>query len=98
MRELADINTTYENGDVALFTEDFQRLMQLTQNRMALQEITRQQNIESVVDKAYDLLENENEVTDEPVDQDWTRRFFNITGDISNSEMQEVWALSLIHI
>lgn len=92
MRELADINTTYENGNVALFTEDFQRLMQRTQNRMALQEITRQQNIESVVDKAYDLLENENEVTDEPVDQDWTRRFFNITGDISNSEMQEVWA------
>lgn len=92
MRELADIKTSYENGNVALFTEDFQRLMQRTQNRMALQEITKQQNIESVVDKAYELLESESDVTDEPVDQDWTRRFFNITGEVSNSEMQEVWA------
>lgn len=92
MRKMADIKTTYENGDIALFTEDFQRLMQRTQNRMALHEITKQQNIESVIDKAYELLENENDVTDEPVDQDWTRRFFNITGDVSNSEMQEIWA------
>ena len=92
MRELADINTTYENGEVALFTEDFQRLMKRTENRMALQEITKQQNIESVVDKAYELLETENDVTDELVDQDWTRRFFNIIGDVSNSEMQELWA------
>lgn len=92
MREFADINTTYENGEVALFTEDFQRLMKRTENRMVLQEITKEQNIESVLDKAYELLETENDVTDEPVDQDWTRRFFNIIGDVSNSEMQEVWA------
>ena len=94
MREFADIKTSYENGDIALITEDFQRLMQRTENRLALQEITKQQNIENVIDKAYELLESENEnaVTNEPVDQDWTRRFFNITGDVSNSEMQEVWA------
>lgn len=94
MREFADIKTSYENGDIALFTEDFQRLMQRTENRLALQEITKQQNIENVIDKAYELLESENEnaVTNEPVDQDWMRRFFNITGDVSNSEMQEVWA------
>lgn len=92
MKELSDIKTTYENGSVALFTEAGQGLMQRTQNRIALQEITKQQNIESIVDKAYELLESENDVTDDPVDQDWTRRFFNIAGDVSNSEMQEVWA------
>ena len=92
MREFADINTTYENGEVALFTEDFQRLMKRTENRMILQEITKEQNIESVLDKAYELLETENDVTDEPVDQDWTRRFFNIIGDVSHSEVQELWA------
>ena len=92
MREFADIKTTYENGSVALFTEDFHRLMQRTQNRIALQEITRQQNIESVLDNAYEQLESESDVTNEPVDQDWTCRFFNIIEDISNSEMQELWA------
>lgn len=92
MRELADINITYENGEVALDTEDFKRLMQRTQNRIAYQEITKQLNIESIVDKAYELLKNENGVTNEPVDQDWTNRFFNIIGDISNSEMQDLWA------
>lgn len=92
MRDVADIKSTYNNGEVSLFPEDFQNLMQRTQNRIAIQEITRQQNIESVVDKAYELLENENDVADTPVDEDWTRRFFNITGDISSNEMQEIWA------
>ena len=92
MREVADIKTTYENGEVSLFTEDFQRLMERTQTRMALQEITKQYNVECVADKAYELLEHENHVTDEPVDKDWINRFFNLAGDISNSEMQDVWA------
>src|SRR5690606_25427708 len=40
---------------------------------------------------AADDLRNEQSVTDEPLDEDWKTRFFNIAEDISNEEMQSLW-------
>ena len=37
-------------------------------------------------------MENETEVSDEKVNEDWTTRFFNYAQDISDDEMQELWA------
>ena len=60
------------------------------QSRLAHQEINRQANIEDIVEKAIPHLEQE--VSDEQVDEDWRTRFFQKAQDISNEEMQEVWA------
>lgn len=66
-------------------------LEERTQERLNFQEAKRQLNIESVTAFAADELKNEQSVTDEPLDEDWKNRFFNIAEDISNEEMQALW-------
>lgn len=61
-------------------------------NRIAYQEQKRQQNIEEITQKAANQLCSESEVSREPVDEDWTTRFFNYAQDVSNEEMQNLWA------
>lgn len=62
-----------------------------TQERINFQENRRQLNIESVTAHAAEELKNEPPVTDEPIDEDWTTRFFRIVEDVSSEEMQAVW-------
>lgn len=62
-----------------------------TIDRLNYQEGKKQLNIESVTAFAADELRNEQSVTDEPLDEDWKTRFFNIAEDISNEEMQSLW-------
>jgi len=59
--------------------------------RLAHKEARKQKNIETVNFIAAEQLQYEEEVSDEPVDDDWTTRFFNIVEDISNDEMQNLW-------
>lgn len=66
-------------------------LEERTEKRIDYQEAKKQLNIESVTAFAAEELKNEKEVTDEPIDEDWTTRFFNIAEDISNEEMQALW-------
>ena len=37
------------------------------------------------------MKKNEETVTDEPLDEDWTTRFFKIAEEVSNEEMQALW-------
>jgi uncharacterized repeat protein (TIGR03899 family) len=62
-----------------------------TQNRIEFKEQKRQKNIESITQKAALNLEGESTVSEEPVNEDWTTRFFDYAEDISNAEMQELW-------
>jgi len=60
-------------------------------NRIDYKEQKKQKNIENITQYAAINLENEKTVSEEPVDEDWTSRFFNYAEDISNEEMQELW-------
>lgn len=62
-----------------------------TQQRIDFKEQKRQKNIENITQKAAENLEFETNVSEEPVDEDWTTRFFNYAEDISNEEMQVLW-------
>ena len=56
-------------------------------------EVRRQENIESVIRKAIDALPPpERQVSEEPVNEDWTSRFFRDCQDISDEQMQQIWA------
>lgn len=61
------------------------------QERLNFQEAKKQLNIESVTAFAAEELKNEQPITDEPLDEDWTTRFFRIAEDVSNEEMQALW-------
>ena len=62
-----------------------------TNERLNFQEAKKQLNIENVTAFAAEELKNEPPVTDEPVDEDWTTRFFRIVEEVSNEEMQALW-------
>jgi uncharacterized repeat protein (TIGR03899 family) len=66
-------------------------LEERTKERLNFQEAKKQLNIENVTAFAAEELKNEQPVSDEPLDEDWTTRFFKIAEDISNEEMQALW-------
>ncbi|WP_428087485.1 DUF2806 domain-containing protein [Candidatus Thioglobus sp.] len=78
-------NIEFNDGKISLSLED------KAQQRVQFKEQKRQLNIESITQKAADTLAADSEVSDEPVDEDWTSRFFNYAEDISNDETQELW-------
>jgi hypothetical protein len=93
MRENMDVPINYDKGALTMDTEDIDEFVKRTEKRMAYQELVKQKNIEAVVDEAYALLEDEDEpASEEPIDNDWILRFFNSVQDVSNEDMQKLWA------
>ncbi len=50
-----------------------------------------QLNIEEIVSHAAEELSQENEVSEESVDPDWIKRFFDSAKDVSNEQLQIIW-------
>ena len=50
------------------------------------------ENVGNVVSKAKQQFTIDEKVSNEPVDKDWMNRFLNIAEDISDNELQELWA------
>ena len=81
----------YSHGELTIDTQDAEKLLQRTRSRLLFQEMQKQQNIESVVENAYEELKDEVEVSEEAVDKDWMLRFFNSVEDVSSEDMQRLW-------
>lgn len=81
----------YEDGCICITAEDANELARRAQNRALYQEMKKQQNIESVIGKAYDELSTVSEVSDTPVDSDWVSEFFDSVANVSNEKMQILW-------
>lgn len=92
MRNAADLPVLYNQDGVAINSEDFQRLMQRAGTRLALQETIKQANIESIVDNAYEILDKEENCSQEPVEQGWINRFFDSVANISDKDLQQLWS------
>lgn len=60
------------------------------QQRIAKTELRRQTNIESIVEKAINVLPEE--VSEESVSDDWLARFRGASQDIGDEEVQRLWA------
>jgi len=65
-------------------------ILERTKNRIIHQEVSRQINIEEVVEKSIPHLQEN--TTDGEIDEDWRTKFFQKAQDISNNDIQEVWA------
>ncbi|MBP3443955.1 MAG: DUF2806 domain-containing protein [Methanocorpusculaceae archaeon] len=55
------------------------------------QSTRKQNNLETVVLHASNELNDDSEVSDEPVDDYWATRFFDMAADISGEDMQIIW-------
>jgi Protein of unknown function (DUF2806) len=60
--------------------------------RVRKRENRRQINLESITKQAFAALPPPEPLSDEPVNQDWTSRFFKECEDISDEQMQQIWA------
>lgn len=92
VRNNSDVPIVYDSTGVSIDTSDFEEIAKRASSRLAFQEITKQQNIEAVADKAYEELKSSESVSDKPVNPDWMCRFFNSVENISTEEMQTIWA------
>lgn len=69
-----------------------EQLIQRSNYRLQYQQVKKEHNIESVICKtALELGDKTTESTEE-VDEDWYTRFFNIVEDISDEQLQSLWA------
>lgn len=91
MRNAADLPVVYNQEGVAINSEDFQRLMQRAGTRLALQETIKQANIECIVDNAYEILDKEENCSQEPVEQGWINRFFDSVATVTDEDLQQLW-------
>ncbi|WP_343555115.1 DUF2806 domain-containing protein [Sphingobacterium sp.] len=61
------------------------------EERVIHRELKRQDNIDNVVQVAAEQISIEEEISEDPIPEDWTSRFFNIVQDISDEDMQKLW-------
>ena len=87
----ANLASHYADGEVNIANQMPLSLEDRAKSRATFQEIQKQQNVEAVVVNAYKELENESDVSPEPVNKDWILRFFNSIEDISDEDMQILW-------
>lgn len=92
MEESLVIPTQYSNGELSLNNNDWNEFVKRTQGRMAFQELQKQNNIENVVSQAYEMLENTEICSQEPVEQGWVNRFFDSVATISDEDLQKLWS------
>lgn len=90
--ESESLPIAYENGNISMSTVDFEDFAKRAEYRGKHQLLREQHNIESIVGKAYNELIDAPEVPSDPIDEDWTTRFFNIAKEINTEEMQHIWS------
>jgi uncharacterized repeat protein (TIGR03899 family) len=67
-------------------------LTQRAAQRNDFQDLKKQHNIESITSLAAEQLKDDNDINNGTIDEDWITRFFRIIEDVSNDEMQHLWA------
>ncbi len=60
-------------------------------DRLIYKELNKQRNIDATINIAVEQISQEESVSEEPVNEDWITRYFNIIEDVSDSEMQKLW-------
>lgn len=60
-------------------------------NYVAAKESRKLRNTVAVIKKAQSHFSEGEKVSDEPVDEGWKNRFFNIVEEISDDELREIW-------
>ncbi len=68
---------------------DVVSIRERAETRIAHRESVRQENLESISNKAAQELPEQ--VSDEPVDQDWLLQFLNRAQDVNDQDMQTIW-------
>lgn len=93
LRNNADLPIVYDtSGEFSVDISDYEALAKRAGRRIAYQEVAKQENIETIVDAAYDSLQGVQEVAEGEISREWMHRFIDAAGDISTEELQKIWS------
>ena len=93
IRNNTDLPIVYDsNGGYSIDITDYESLVNRTGKRIAYQEIKKQENIEAIIDAAYDSLESFTECEEGEISREWMCRFIDSASDISSKELQVLWS------
>lgn len=93
LRNNSDLPIVYDGtGNYSIDLSDYEALKKRTGKRLAYQEISRQENIETIVDKAYEEVSGIESCKEGDISREWMHRFIDAAGDISTEEMQKIWS------
>jgi len=94
-KALADANADLVKLDIKLFkiallANGDSDLIERAKRRLLIQEVEGQTNVENIANSAIPLLAPE--VSNEPLNDDWRRRFFRYAEDVCTEDMQQIWS------
>jgi len=93
IRNNSDLPIVFDSkGSYSIDTSDYDSLVKRTGKRIAYQEVVKQENIETIVDQAYDSIKDIKTGGEGEISKEWMNRFINFAGDISTESMQELWS------
>ncbi len=79
-------------GNITIDISNYEALAKRTGKRLAYQEIKKQENIEAIVDSAYESLQDIAEPSEGVISSEWMLRFLEAAGDISSADLQKLWS------
>ena len=80
----------FHNNETSNISEGEQSLGAIAESAEKFQSEKRMANVQSIVGQA--IVQMPKQVPDTPVDHDWAARFFDNAKDVSDEEMQKLWA------
>ncbi|MCQ2593506.1 MAG: DUF2806 domain-containing protein [Treponema sp.] len=94
IRNNQDLPMAFNNGDTSLSidTTNTEQLIQRSNYRLQYQQARKEHNIESVIGKTVLELGDSSLDSVEEIDPDWLTRFFETVEDISDEQVQTLWA------
>lgn len=81
-----------EDGKISIIAKAEATELEVYQLAMIEKEVRRQINSANIIEKTAKILEDKKEISDTPVDKDWTARYFEIVQNISNEDVQFIWS------
>ena len=97
----SDVPMELNKDGITIYSREAIELMSRAGHRLANQELKKQVNIENTLYETKNILEKEKEngqdvASSEPVKDDFMTQFYNGVGEISDVDMQMVWAKILV--
>lgn len=87
-----DCNFSYSDWKITFSDAKPEELVARAGNRALADAIRKESNCERVLILAANEVQQSENVSDEPLDEDWLTRFFDIVGDVSSEDMQLIWS------
>ncbi len=92
IRENPDMDIVYIEGKINARQKTPEALDYRAKQRMLADSIRQEENLEKVFELAAEEMYISEYISEEAVDEDWIYRIINIVKEISNEEMQFLWA------